>query len=85
MSIENSEFRGLRHECTDEFCHVPDFIRSVEDIDPVSIIRRDVAELREMVDSVMNFIQPLAGEITPVIEKLSKSPMFKMITAGSDD
>ena len=79
-----SEFRGLKHECSDPKCHVHDFILSVEDIDVITLIRSDVKELREMVEQVQSFIEPLAGEVAPLIEKLSNSPMFRMITAGGE-
>jgi hypothetical protein len=83
-AMTGTEFRGLTHYCINPNCHVPDFILSVEDKDPITLIRNDVRELREMVEQVQAFIEPLAGEVAPLIEKLSNSPMFRMITAGGE-
>jgi hypothetical protein len=84
-STEGISFRGLHHKCIDPNCHVADFIMAVADQDPISMILCHIENLTNRVNTLDSHIEPIIADVKPAMEKLTKSPMFRMMTAGSED
>lgn len=72
-------FRGLKHECTREDCHVPDFIASLSDRDDIHLIHMKLDALVEIVGAAHRQIDEIKTEMSPFIETISNHPMVKMI------
>lgn len=77
--------RGLTHRCIDPDCHVPDFVMSLEDQDAVTLILSHIENLVKRVEDLDSHIAPIIEEVKPAMTKLTNSPMFRMMTAGSGE